>query len=138
MELEIFFEDNKKVNASLNGSVIKTDQSVKHGGDGTAPEPFNLFLASIGTCAGVYVKSFCDKRGIDASRIRIIQRHSFNQQTRLIDNIELEAILPEDFPEKYRNAIISAMDLCTVKRHLKDPPQITSLTSKDSSPQNAG
>ncbi|MDZ7737666.1 MAG: OsmC family protein [Bacteroidales bacterium] len=132
MELEIFFEDNKKVNASLNGSVIKTDQSVKNGGDGTAPEPFNLFLASIGTCAGVYVKSFCDKRGIDASNIKIIQRHTFNQQTRLIDNIELEAVLPDDFPDKYRKAIISAMDLCTVKRHLKDPPQISTITSKDS------
>ncbi len=131
MELEIFFEDNKKVNASLNGSVIKTDQSVKNGGDGTAPEPFNLFLASIGTCAGVYVKSFCDKRGIDASNIKIIQRHSFNQQTRLIDNIELEAVLPDDFPDKYRKAIISAMDLCTVKRHLKDPPQISTFTKSD-------
>lgn len=131
MELEIFFEDNKKVNARLNGSVIKTDQSVKHGGDGTAPEPFNLFLASIGTCAGIYVKSFCDKRGIDAGNIKIIQRHSFNQQSRLIDNIELEAVLPDDFPEKYRKSIISAMDLCTVKRHLKDPPRINSITSKD-------
>ena len=130
MELEIFLGDNKKVNASINGSVIKTDQSVKNGGEGTAPEPFNLFLASIGTCAGVYVKSFCDKRGIDASNIKIVQRHRFNQQTRLIDNIELEAVLPDDFPEKYRKAIISAMDLCTVKRHLKDPPLISTITSK--------
>jgi putative redox protein len=132
MELEIFFEGNKKVNARLNGSVIKTDQSVQHGGDGTAPEPFNLFLASVGTCAGVYVKSFCDKRDIDASNIKIIQRQSFNQQTKLIDNIELEAVLPDDFPDKYRKAIISAMDLCTVKRHLKDPPQISTITSKGS------
>lgn len=130
MELEIFFESNKKVNARLNGSVIRTDQSVNHGGDGTAPEPFSLFLASIGTCAGIYVKSFCEKRGIDTSSIRIIQRHSFNQQTRLIDDIELEAILPESFPDKYRKALISAMDLCTVKRHLKNPPRINTLTSK--------
>lgn len=132
MELEVYFEENKKVNARVNGSVIKTDQSRRGGGDESAPEPFSLFLASIGTCAGIYVKSFCDKRGIDSSKVRIIQRHNFNPDTRLIDHIELEAILPDDFPLKYRNAIINAMELCTVKRHLKQPPQITSSTNLDS------
>lgn len=132
MELEIYFEENKKVNARLNGSVIRTDQSKKGGGDESAPEPFSLFLASIGTCAGIYVKSFCDKRGLDSSKVRIVQRHKFNPETRLIDHIELEAILPDDFPSKYRNAIINAMDLCTVKRHLKQPPKITAITNIDS------
>jgi len=129
MELEIFFEENKKVNARLNGSVIKTDQSKRSGGDETAPEPFSLFLASIGTCAGIYVKSFCEQRGIDASNIKIMQRHNFNPQTRLIDKVELEAVLPADFPEKYRKAIISAMDLCAVKRHLNNPPEFDTFTS---------
>ena len=129
MELEVFFEENKKVNARINGHVIPTDQSKMSGGDETAPEPFTLFLASIGTCAGIYVKSFCEKRGIDASGIRIIQRHNFNPETRLFDIIELEAVLPADFPEKYRSAIINSMDLCAVKRHLKNPPQIQTKTS---------
>lgn len=132
MEIEVYFEENKKVNARLNGSVIKTDQSKRAGGDESAPEPFSLFLASIGTCAGIYVKSFCDKRGLDSSKVRIVQRHNFNPDTRLIDRIELEAILPDDFPSKYRNAIINAMDLCTVKRHLKQPPVISSKTNLDS------
>ena len=129
MELEIFFEENKKVNARINGYVIPTDQPKRSGGDESAPEPFSLFLASIGTCAGIYVKYFCEKRGIDTSKIRILQRHSFNTETKLIERIELEAVLPDDFPEKYRNAIVNAMDLCAVKRHLNNPPTIESFTS---------
>ncbi len=129
MEIEIFFEENKKVNARVHDMVVRTDQPVSAGGDGTAPAPFSLFLASIGTCAGIYVKSFCDQRGIDAGKIKIIQRHNFNPGTRLIDRIELEAVLSEDFPQKYRNAIVNAMDLCAVKQHLKKPPEIDVLTS---------
>ena len=129
MELEVFFEENKKVNAKLNGYVIPTDQPRRSGGDESAPEPFSLFLASIGTCAGIYVKYFCEKRGIDSSKIRIIQRHSFNSETRMIDRIELEAILPDDFPEKYRSAVVNAMDLCAVKRHLNNPPKIETFTN---------
>ncbi len=129
MDLEIFFEENKKVNARLNGYVIPTDQPKRSGGDESAPEPFSLFLASIGTCAGIYVKYFCEKRGIDSSKIKIIQRHNFNPENRLIDRIELEAILPDDFPEKYRSAIVNAMDLCAVKKHLNNPPKIETFTS---------
>ncbi|MEA1887784.1 MAG: OsmC family protein [Bacteroidota bacterium] len=129
MELEVFFEENKKVNARLNGYVIPTDQPKSSGGDESAPEPFSLFLASIGTCAGIYVKYFCEKRGIDAGKVKIIQRHSFNHETRLIDKIELEAVLPDDFPEKYRSAVVNAMDLCAVKRHLNNPPKIETFTN---------
>lgn len=134
MELEVFFEKNKKVNARLNGQVIATDQLKRSGGDESAPEPFSLFLASIGTCAGIYVKYFCEKRGIDASDIKIIQRHTFNPETRLIDKIELEAVLPADFPEKYRSAVVNAMDLCAVKRHLNNPPKIETYTNFDTPP----
>ena len=124
MELEIFFEGGLKVNARDGEFIIRTDQAKDSGGEGSAPEPFSLFLASIGTCAGVYLKSFCDKRGIDTTGITIIQRYDYNSERRLVENIELEARLPEGFPEKYRNAVISAMELCSVKRHLKDPPEI--------------
>ena len=128
MELEIFFEGGKKVSAKTGDMVIRTDQAVRSGGEGSAPEPFTLFLASIGTCAGVYVKGFCDSRGIDSSEIRIIRRHTYNKESRLIEKIELEALLPDGFPEKYRKAVIGAMDLCAVKRHLKDAPEIETTT----------
>lgn len=116
------------MNARLNGHIIATDQPRRSGGDESAPEPFSLFLASIGTCAGIYVKYFCEKRGLDASKIKIIQRHNFNPETRMIDRIELEVILPEDFPGKYRSAVVNAMDLCAVKRHLSNPPVIETFT----------
>lgn len=128
MELKVFFEENKKVNASINGQIVKTDQPVGSGGDGSAPSPFDLFLASIGTCAGIYVKGFCQQRGISTDNIKIIQRMQFNTAKKLIDDISIEIRVPADFPEQYKEAVIKAADLCTVKRHLAEPPIIkTSL-----------
>ena len=89
MEMQIFFDGKKQVNAEWNGQVIKTDQPVQGGGEGTAPTPFDLFLASIGTCAGIYVKGFCDQRGLSSEEIKIIQKLNFNPSTRLIDKIDL-------------------------------------------------
>ena len=129
MELEVYFEENLKVNAKFNGNIIKTDQPTRGGGDGTAPSPFDMFLASIGTCAGIYVKGFCSSRNIDTKDIKIIQRHTFNPTTRLIDKIELEAKLPSDFPEKYKPAILQAMDLCAVKKHLNNPPSFETIAT---------
>ena len=79
MEMEIFFEGNKKVSANLNGTIIRTDQPLQAGGNGSAPAPFDLFLASIGTCAGIYVKGFCDQRGIPSDNIKIIQHMQYDK-----------------------------------------------------------
>lgn len=130
MNMEITFEGNKKVNASLNGQVIPTDQPAQGGGDGSAPAPFDLFLASIGTCAGIYVKNFCDQRGLSAENIKIIQKLNYNRHKRLIDQIELEIQLPEDFPDKYKEAVIKSADLCAVKRHLQEAPEIKTTAVK--------
>ncbi|MFO7922306.1 MAG: OsmC family protein [Bacteroidales bacterium] len=124
MDMIINFEKGKKVNATYKNTLIKTDQPVKAGGEGSAPEPFSLFLASIGTCAGIYVKSFCDQRGIPSDDIRLVQSMKFNPEKRMIDSINIDIQLPADFPEKYREAVIKAADLCTVKKHLADPPGI--------------
>lgn len=123
MEMEIFFEGNKKVNANWNGTIIKTDQPVRGGGDGTAPAPFDLFLASIGTCAGIYVKGFCDQRGISTEGVKIIQKMNFSPITRMIDKIDLEIQLPADFPDKYKDAVIKSANMCAVKKHMQDPPE---------------
>ena len=128
--MEITFEGNKKVHASLNGQVIPTDQPAQGGGDGSAPAPFDLFLASIGTCAGIYVKNFCDQRGLSTENIKIIQKLNYNRHKRLIDQIELEIQLPEDFPDKYKEAVIKSADLCAVKRHLQEAPEIKTTAVK--------
>lgn len=128
IEMEVYFDGNKKVNAKLNGNIVKTDQPLQGGGDGTAPSPFDLFLASIGTCAGIYVKGFCDQRGISSDGIKIIQHMNFNPATRLIDKIDLEIQVPKDFPEKYKEAVINSANLCAVKKHLQNPPQFDVYT----------
>lgn len=120
----ITFEGKKKVNAEYRGQTIRTDQSVSNGGDGAAPEPFSLFLASIGTCAGIYAKSFCDQRGIASEKVKIVQTMEFNPDTRLISKIKLEVKLPPEFPEKYKSALVKTINLCAVKRHLQNPPEI--------------
>ena len=128
MEMEIYFEGNKQVNAKFNGQIIKTDQPVQGGGEGSAPTPFDLFLGSIGTCAGIYVKGFCDQRGLSSENIKIIQKLNFNPATRLIDKIDLEIQLPSDFPEKYKEAVINSANLCAVKRHMNEPPKFDVYT----------
>ncbi len=128
-EMEIVFPGNKKVDAIFDGKVIKTDQPIQAGGDGTAPAPFDLFLASIGTCAGIYVLGFCQARGIPTDGIKLIQRMNYNYQKRLFDKIELEIILPPEFPEKYKAAVINAADNCAVKKHLLNPPEIIVKTN---------
>jgi len=127
-EMEIVFPGNKKVDAIFNGQVIKTDQPVQAGGDGTAPAPFDLFIASIGTCAGIYVLGFCQARGIPTDGIKLIQKMNYNFQKRLFDKIEIEIKLPPDFPEKYKAAVIHAADNCAVKKHLLNPPEIVVKT----------
>lgn len=132
MEMKISLEGKKKVNAEFNGQIISTDQPLQAGGDGSAPAPFTLFLASIGTCAGIYVKSFCDQRNIATDDIYLTQKMNYNYKTRLIDNIELKVHLPKDFPEKYKAAVVNAANLCAVKEHLKNPPQIEVKTQSES------
>lgn len=124
MKMEIYFEGKKKVNANYRGMVIRTDQPEEAGGEGSAPAPFDLFLASIGTCAGIYIKSFCDQRGIPTENIRIYQSLKYDMNKQMIGEINLDINLPSDFPEKYKDAVINVANLCAVKKHLLDPPQI--------------
>jgi len=125
MNIEITLGEGKVVNAKYKGQIIKTDQSIKNGGQESAPEPFSLFLASIGTCSGIYVKTFCDQRNIPTENIRLTQNMSYNLIKRLIDKIDIEIHLPADFPEKYIKTVKRAVDQCSVKKHLLDPPEIT-------------
>ena len=121
--MEIYFDGNKKVNALVNGFEVRTDQSPQGGGEGTAPEPFTLFLASLGTCAGIYVKSFCDQRQLPADDIRLFQSLEYDHLKRMIGKINLEIRVPASFPEKYHEALITTASLCAVKKHLH--PDIT-------------
>ncbi len=128
--MEITLDGGKVVTAHINGKTIKTDQSLKNGGGGTAPEPFELFLASIGTCAGIYIKSFCDQRSIPAEGIKIIQSVVFDLEKRVPSRIKLDIKLPADFPAKYKAAVINAAELCLVKKTINSMPEFQVVTSE--------
>jgi ribosomal protein S12 methylthiotransferase accessory factor len=128
--MEITFEGGKVVTALTHGHMIRTDQPVDNGGENSAPSPFDLYLAAIGTCAGVYVKSFCDKRGIPTDRIKLVQTTEFNNETDLPVNIKIDIQLPEDFPGKYRESVVSVAELCKVKKSIASPPVFSIITSK--------
>jgi len=131
-DMEIYFPGGKRVYADYNGFTIQTDQPVRGGGEGTAPAPFDLFLASIGTCAGVYARGFMQQRGIDPAGSKLVMRSRYNPEAGLVDHIDLELTTPPGFPEKYRDAIIKAMDLCAVKKHIAHPPAfgVTAVAGK--------
>jgi putative redox protein len=127
--MEITLDGGKVITAHSHGHIIRTDQPLNSGGEDSAPSPFELFLASIGTCAGIYVKSFCDNRKIPTDGIRIIQNTEFNKETGLPVNITLDIQLPPDFPEKYKDALISVAELCKVKKSIASPPVFEVKTS---------
>jgi ribosomal protein S12 methylthiotransferase accessory factor len=118
MSINIFFDGRKKVNASINGFTIETDQSVHSGGDNSAPEPFTLFLASLGTCAGIYVKGFCDQRQIESKDIRLSMDYIYDPVQKMIGTFLLDIHVPADFPEQYEAAVVKTASLCAVKQHL--------------------
>jgi len=127
MEIIVTFDGNKKVNAQVGKHIVKTDQPANAGGDDTAATPFGLFLASMATCAGIYVKGFCDNRGIPTEGISLTQKHEFNDKG-LATKIDVEINLPKDFPEKYVESVIHVAKLCKVKLQLLSPPEMTVIS----------
>jgi len=122
--MEIYFDGKKKVFANVNGFTVKTDQAIRSGGDGEYPEPFTLFLSALGTCAGIYVKSFCDQRGIPTEGIKLSQEQHFDPIKKIIGRVEIQIHIPESFPEKYESAVINTAGLCAVKRHLREDIEV--------------
>ncbi|MBD3279045.1 MAG: osmotically inducible protein OsmC [Candidatus Aegiribacteria sp.] len=119
MEMEIVFGEGKRVNARFGDFEIKTDQSVRGGGDASAPEPFDLFFASLGTCAGIYVLSFCQHHDLPSEGIKLVQKAVRNSETKLYETNIIEIQVPESFPKKYHKALVRSAKLCTVKRHVE-------------------
>lgn len=131
MDITITFPGGKKVNAEVNGMVIPTDQPKLQGGDGSAPSPYQHFLASIGTCAGIYVLSFCKERNIPTDHITLTQRLEYAttpEGKQVLDTIAMDINVPPDFPEKYHNALIKVADQCAVKKAILHPPKFAIKT----------
>jgi putative redox protein len=123
MDIRISFPGGKRVDAQIGDSVIHTDQSPLNGGDGSAPEPFQLFLASLATCAGIYVLGFCQARGISTEGIAITQDHDFDRETHRLTRVSIRISVPNDFPAKYVPALERVAAKCAVKRAIQEPPE---------------
>ncbi|NNE20364.1 MAG: osmotically inducible protein OsmC [Myxococcales bacterium] len=123
MSVRVSFPGGVVVNAEVAGHVVSTDQSVRHGGTDSAPPPFDLFLASIATCAGFYALRFCQKRNIDTQGLGVSLDAIRDPERKRVERVVIQVELPPEFPDKYRKAIVHAMDLCAVKRHILEPPE---------------
>jgi putative redox protein len=119
MEMKITFPGNLKVDAAYKGFTVETDQPVSGGGDGSAPAPLDLFLASLGTCAGIFMLAFMKQRGIDPAGSGIAMITEVDPEKGMIGRIAFD-----------QQAIVRAVDQCTVKRHIQDPPEFTVTTSR--------
>lgn len=122
MDMLIDFPGGARVDAHFANFTIATDQPMMGGGKGEYPTPFATFLSSIGTCAGIYVLGFCRQRGLSTDGITIMQKLKVNPVSGMVDEVDLEIRVPQDFPEKYHDALIRAADQCAVKKHLEKPP----------------
>ena len=122
-ELKVVFGDNYRIDVDYKGFTVKTDQPVRDGGDGTAPSPFDYFLVSLAACAGYYALAFCKERKIPTEGLAVTMTTERGEVSKMIDKITINVELPTGFPEKYRFAIVKAVDHCTVKAHILRAPQ---------------
>jgi putative redox protein len=130
MQFDVDFPGGARVDAQFGPFLVHTDQSRSEGGEGSAPSPFDLFLAATATCPGYYVLRFCQARGIATTGIHLVQRLEIDPTSGHVTKILIEIQLPADFPDKYKPAVIRAAEQCTVKKHLQRPPAFEIVTSR--------
>jgi len=132
MEMTVDFPGGARVNAHFGSFTVETDQPGSNGAEGTAPTPFEVFLASLATCAGFYVLGFCKRRGIPFEGIRLVQKVDRDAESKLPAKIRLEIQLPQSFPRQYASAVRRAAESCLVKRTLENPPAFEVVTAGQS------
>ena len=116
--MKITFVGNKKVNVEVKGFNILTDQKKENGGDASAPTPIDLFLASLGSCSGVFVLNFL-KMHLLPETVYLTLNPVWNINEYVIERIELLIHLPHDFPAGFDHALVEVAKRCLVARHVK-------------------
>lgn len=125
MKMDIIFAGQKKVNAVYEGFTICTDQPEADGGENSAPSPFDFFISSIGTCAGYYVLSFCEKRKIPIEGIQMTLDARYNEDAHRLESVGINLHLPPTFPNKYQKALERTVAQCSVKKAILNPPEFS-------------
>ena len=123
MELKVELQGGKRVATRIGDHLIMNDQPARHGGQDSAPAPYDLFVASIGTCAGFYVQSYCESKGIDSSGIDITLSARRDPESKKIVGFLTRIQLPEGFPAKLRPALRRAAEQCAVKKTIMNNPE---------------
>jgi ribosomal protein S12 methylthiotransferase accessory factor len=121
-EIQIVLAGDRRVDARMGEYLVHTDQPKDKGGGGSAPSPFDLFLASLGTCAGIFVQGFCAQREIPFEQIRITEQVEFDDAG-VLARVDIKLELPPEFPEKYRAALLKVVEQCSVKKAIAAQPK---------------
>lgn len=119
---QVTFPGGVRVDATYRGHTVHTDQPAPLG-ENTAVAPFDLFLASIATCAGLYALRFCQERNIATEGMAVSLTAERDPERKRVRMIRISLTVPEGFPEKYESAIVRAMDQCAVKKAIAEPPE---------------
>lgn len=120
--MNVTFPGGVAVEARFRNHAVLTDQPAPVGAD-SAMSPFDLFLASIATCMGFYALRFCQERDIPTDGLDLALSPIRDHEAKRITKITVQLTAPQGFPEKYRAALLRAVDHCAVKRHLHEPPE---------------
>lgn len=122
MEIKVNFLDNLRLEAKFDDFTVITDQPIRYKGDGSAPSPFDYFLASSAMCAAYFVKVYCNSRNIPTENIRLSQNNIVDPENRYNQIFKIQVELPEDISDKDRQGILRSIDRCTVKKVVQTGP----------------
>ncbi|MEC8926413.1 MAG: YcaO-like family protein, partial [Pseudomonadota bacterium] len=137
MEIKVNFLENLKLEAKFDDFTVIADQPIRYKGDGSAPSPFDYFLASSALCAAYFIRLYCNARDIPTENIRLSQNNIVDPEDRYNQIFKIQVELPEDISDKDRQGILRAVERCTVKRVVQTEPdfQIETVDSLDDSAQ---
>ena len=123
MEIKVNFLDNLRLEAKFDDFTVIADQPIRYKGDGSAPGPFDYFLASSALCAAYFVKLYCQTRNISTENIRLSQNNIVDPENRYAQIFKIQVELPADISEKDRLGILRSIDRCTVKKVVQQGPE---------------
>lgn len=123
MEIKTHFLDNLRVSATFDDYEVITDQPIRYKGDGSAPSPFDYFLASSALCAAYFIKVYCQARNIPTEHIRLSQNNIVDPENRYNQIFKIQVELPEGLSEKDQQGILRSIDRCTVKKVIQTGPE---------------
>ena len=130
MEITVRPAGGKKLEVRLGKHTIRTDLPAAKGGENSAPTAYETFLMSIAACAGIYALDFCQERGLSIEGLAITVHAEHDNDGGSLKKVRTVVRLPRGFPQKYRNALVRAVELCKVKKAISDPPvfEVTALS----------